>query len=129
MKLQAVLTALFIIVVALHVWQCLDLVEVVLFAFVVLYPRPLVASPCFSDAFWDRERLLTSHVTSATVLLACLTLTLGRDAVDLTPAVTSLLALIDQTRDCMRVGLVIDEMNLVLACARYWMEVDSACGN
>lgn len=29
----------------------------------------------------------------------------------------------------MRVGLVIDEMNLVLACARYWMEVDSACGN
>lgn len=73
--------------------------------------------------FWDRERLLTSHVTSATVLLACLTLTLGRDAFDLTPAVTSFLALIDQTRHCMRLGPVIDDMSLVLACARYWREV------
>lgn len=67
---------------------------------------------------------MPSHVTSATVLLASMSdPDSGKDAVDLTSAVTRFLVFIDRTRDCMRAGLVVNDMTFVRACARYWREV------
>lgn len=55
---------------------------------------------CVFHTMWERS--LASHVTSATVLLG-LTLTMGRNTVDLTPAVTRSLVPIDRTKYyCMR---------------------------